>query len=147
MESRSVRADSWRLVPVGLVALALLAVASLPGSDLQRVQAAPACLALRFLLSDPVMHTVQSGLLAVLVARALRAVAGRWLLLTGAAAFGYGLLIELYQALLPWRSFGLDDLAWNAVGVLVGLAVMTTTKTLRNTKDRGTAWNCDSFSP
>jgi VanZ family protein len=132
MESRSVWAERWRLVPAGLVALALLAVASLPGSDLQRVQAAPACLALRFLLSDPVMHTLESGLLAVLVARALRPVSGRWLRLAGATALGYGLLIELYQALLPWRSFGLDDLAWNAVGVLVGLGAMTTTKTPRH---------------
>jgi hypothetical protein len=27
-------------------------------------------------------------------------------------------LIELYQAILPWRSFGLDDLARDRVGVL-----------------------------
>lgn len=121
-----------RLIPAALLALALLAVASLPGSDLQRVQAAPACLALRFLLSDPVMHTVQSGLLAVLVARALRPVSGRWLRLAGAAALGYGLLIELYQALLPWRSFGLDDLVWNGVGVLVGLGLMAATKVPRH---------------
>jgi len=39
-------------------------------------------------------------------------------------AIGYGLLIEVYQGILPWRSFGVDDLAWNSVGVLFFLSVI-----------------------
>ena len=39
-------------------------------------------------------------------------------------ASGYGLLIEIYQAMLPWRTFGLDDLVWNTVGVLFFLALL-----------------------
>jgi VanZ family protein len=39
-------------------------------------------------------------------------------------AIGYGLLIEIYQGILPWRTFGLDDLFWNTVGVLFVLALV-----------------------
>jgi hypothetical protein len=122
-----------RWVPVVAYALLLLAVASLPGSDLQRIQAAPENLALRAVLSDPFMHALTFGLFSLLLAWGL-ASRGRpagvrvgllaWRLAAVAAlpAVGFGLLIELYQALLPWRAFGIDDLAWNAVGVVLCLA-------------------------
>ena len=31
---------------------------------------------------------------------------------------GYVLFIEIYQAILPWRSFGFDDILWGSVGVV-----------------------------
>jgi len=50
-------------------------------------------------------------------------------------ASGYGLLIELYQGILPWRSFGLDDLLWNTMGVLFFLiAAKGTVQLSRNQK-------------
>jgi len=36
---------------------------------------------------------------------------------------GYVLFIEIYQAILPWRSFGFDDILWGSVGV-VSVAIL-----------------------
>ncbi len=36
---------------------------------------------------------------------------------------GYVLFIEIYQAVLPWRSFGFDDILWGSVGV-VSVAIL-----------------------
>jgi len=115
-----------RLVPAALLALALWGVASLPGDELQAVQTAPAHPLLRLLLSDPCMHALTLGLLTLLVGWGFRGRARGPALLAraGGLASGYGLLIELYQALLPRRSFGLGDLAWNTVGVLAALALL-----------------------
>lgn len=39
-------------------------------------------------------------------------------------ASSYGLFLEVYQGILPWRNFGLDDLIWNAAGVLFFLTLV-----------------------
>jgi len=36
---------------------------------------------------------------------------------------GYALFIEIYQAILPWRSFGFDDIFWDSTGVM-SVAIM-----------------------
>ena len=118
----------WRIggfIPAGVFALLLWVVASLPGDGLQRVQSVPSSQLLAIILSDPFMHFLTSGLLALLVCTASRAPTRRSLSLAkiALATGGYGLLIELYQGLLPWRAFGLDDLFWNAVGVLFVLVL------------------------
>jgi|GEM_PF-2688437 len=107
-------------VPAGLLALSLWIVASLPGDDLQRVQSAPTSPLLAFVLSDPFMHFLVFGCLALLIAWGFHAQSRNPIPFVKVALLvsGYGLLIEVYQGLLPWRSFGLDDLAWNTVGVL-----------------------------
>ena len=112
-------------VTVSLFSLALWVVATLPGDDLQRIQAAPKNPLLQVILSDPFMHFFVFGLLAVLLCVGFCSGSARPIPLAKVAllAFGYGLLIEVYQAILPWRSFGLDDLAWNTVGILFFLAV------------------------
>ena len=122
----SLRSRRGSFVPAGLLALALWGVASLRGDELQAVQVAPESPLLRLLLSDPVMHALTFGLLTLLLGWGLRGRAeGRApLALAGGLAAGYGLLIELYQALLPRRTFGLDDLAGNTLGVLVALALL-----------------------
>lgn len=45
-------------------------------------------------------------------------------------ASGYGLIIEAYQGVLPWRSFGFDDIVWNTAGVLFFLALVGTVQFL-----------------
>ena len=112
-------------VPAGLLALLLWIVASLPGDDLQRVQSAPASPLLAFVLSDPFMHFLVSGLLTFLIGMGFHGKSRNPVPLVKVAllASGYGLLIEVYQGLLPWRSFGLDDLVWNTVGVLFFLGL------------------------
>jgi len=36
---------------------------------------------------------------------------------------GYALFIEIYQVILPWRSFGFDDIFWDSAGVM-SVAIM-----------------------
>jgi len=101
-------------------------MASLPGDDLERIQKFPENPWLRFFLSDPFMHFLIFGLLTLLIFKGFYDEDRRSipLIKIGLISFGYGLLIEIYQGILPWRSFGLDDLIWNTIGVLffLGLA-------------------------
>ena len=114
------------LLPALLLCLLLWIVASLPGSDLQRIQRSPVSALLRFILSDPCMHFLTFGLLTLLIcvgfSRGSRGAIP--LLKVAALASGYGLLIEIYQEILPWRAFGLDDVVWNVVGVIFSLALI-----------------------
>ena len=111
--------------PAATLALLLWFVASLPASNLTAIQTTPRQPVLRFLLSDPVMHAATFTPLALLLAWGFERSGVRRMQYrkVGALALGYGLLIELYQWALPWRTFGLDDLLWNAVGVAAGLAL------------------------
>ncbi len=107
-----------------LFALSLWLIASLPGDDLQRIQSAPTNPLLALAISDPVMHLLVSALLALLVCRSFWHPVDRFTPFKAAfIAWGYGLLIEVYQGLLPWRSFGVDDLMWNTAGVVCFLVL------------------------
>ena len=77
------------------------------------------------ILSDPFMHFLVFGLLALLICRGFYGESRRFIPLakTAVLAVGYGFLIEIYQGILPWRGFGLDDILWNTLGVLFFLAV------------------------
>jgi len=118
-------------------------LSSLPEDQLTKVQQFPDNGLLRFLLSDPVMHwgvfAVLSGLLCFGFYRSLyspryihTSLRGRRKLLTGQAVtsnqlpaikvillgIGYVLFIEIYQTILPWRDFGVNDIRWGSVGVV-----------------------------
>ncbi len=101
-----------RWFPAAALAFLLGAVATVPAGALQPLQNGLSSLLLRLALSDPFQHALTAALLALLLARAVRSL------------LGAGLLIELYQALLPWRAFGLDDLYWNAAGAALALALL-----------------------
>ena len=100
-------------------------MASLPGKELAGIQRYPESPLLKIILSDPFMHFLVFGLLALLICRGFNRKAGRSipLAIVAVLAIGFGFLIEVYQGILPWRSFGLDDLFWNTAGVLFFLAV------------------------
>jgi VanZ family protein len=100
--------------------LLIWVMASLPGDELQVVQQYPENPLVKIILSDAFMHFVLFGLLTFLIIRGSYRGSRRWVPLTIGAvlAIGYGLLIEIYQGILPWRTFGLDDFFWNTVGVL-----------------------------
>ena len=119
-------------VPSGIFALLLLVQSSLPGENLQRIQSAPKSPWLVAILSDPIMHFLVFGFLTLLIClgfyRELKLSIP--LIKVAVIASGYGLLIEVYQGILPWRSFGLDDLAWNTAGVLFFLALVGTVQFL-----------------
>ena len=110
--------------PAYLFSGLLWVAASLPGDELAKIQNFPDHLLLRFFLSDGFMHFLVFGLLTLLIclgySQEVKAVP--WLR-AGLMAIGYGLLIEIYQGILPWRSFGMDDLVWNTVGVSFFLIV------------------------
>ena len=100
-------------------------VSSLPGSELEKVQQYPDNAFLLFFLSAPVMHwgvfAVLSGLLCYGFYRSgMNPIPLSRVILLG---IGYVLFIEIYQAILPWRSFGFDDILWGSTGVM-SVAIM-----------------------
>jgi len=100
-------------------------VSSLPGNELEKVQQYPDNAFLRFLLSDPVMHwgvfAVLSGLLCYgFYHSGMNPIPLIKVILIG---IGYVIFIEIYQAILPWRDFGFDDILWGSVGV-VSVAIL-----------------------
>ena len=115
----------FSFLPTILFCLLLWVVASLPGGELHKVQQSPQSFSLRFFLSDPVMHFLTFGLLSLLLCGGYYG-AGRPIPFLKVAGFtaGYGLLIEVYQAILPWRDFGLDDLFWNITGAACSLVLI-----------------------
>ena len=72
------------------------------------------------------MHFIVFGALAFLIRGGFYTRSRRNISLVTVAglACGYGLFIEVYQAIIPWRSFGIDDIIWNTVGVLFFLVVV-----------------------
>lgn len=114
-----------RFIPAGLFALLLWILASLPGDALQRIQSAPESLLLTIILSDPFMHFFVFGFLALLIGLGFYGNSRSYVPFAKVAllVIGYGFLIEVYQWVLPWRAFGLDDLVWNTVGVLFFLGL------------------------
>jgi len=118
------------LVPAYSYSLLLWIMASLPGDELQSMQSYPDNPLLRIILSDPFMHFVLFGLLALLMFRGFYRESRRPipLAIVAGLAIGYGFLIELYQGILPWRNFGLGDLVWNTLGILFVLAFVGVSK-------------------
>ena len=108
------------LIPAYIFSFVIFIVASLPGNELERIQRSPETKWFQIALSDPFMHFIVFGVLAMLICRGFyRESRGMIQLLKIALlAVGYGFFIEAYQGLLPWRSFGLDDLFWNMAGVI-----------------------------
>ena len=113
-------------IPAYLLSLFIWIMASLPGDDLDKIQKSPENPWPRFFLSDPFMHFLVFGLFTLLICRGYDKESERSIPLVkvGLLASGYGLMIELYQSILPWRSFGVDDLVWNTVGVLFFLGLV-----------------------
>ena len=75
------------------------------------------------------MHFVIFGLLALLICRGYYG-QKRSIPLANVAvlAIGYGFLIEVYQGVLPWRTFGIGDLVWNTLGILFILVLVGVSK-------------------
>lgn len=111
-------------IPAYSFSLILWIIASLPGEELQSIQSYPENQSLRIILSDPFMHLVVFGLLTLFIYRGFYRESWMSIPLVKVALLAccFGLLVEVYQGILPWRAFGLDDLVWNNVGVLFFLA-------------------------
>ena len=114
------------LVPAYIFSFIIFIVASLPGNELERIQKSPDSRWFQIALSDPFMHFIVFGVLAFLIYGGLYTSYRENLSLIRVAVIvcGYGLFIEVYQAIIPWRSFGIDDIIWNSAGVLFFLVVI-----------------------
>jgi len=125
-------------IPAYSYSLLLWIMASLPGDELQRMQTYPENPLLRIILSDPFMHFVFFGLLALLIFRGFYRESRSSIPLVSVAglAIGYGFLIEVYQGILPWRTFGLGDLVWNTLGILFVLALVGVSKVVKMGRSR-----------
>ena len=95
-------------------------MSSLPGSELEKVQQYPDNAFLRFLLSDPVMHWGVFAVLSGLLCYGFYQSGTNPIPLSRVILLGirYVLFIEIYQAILPWRGFGFDDILWGSIGVM-----------------------------
>ena len=103
-----------------IFAMLILIVSSLPGSALEKIQQLPDNVILRMIISDPAMHlsvfAVFSGSLCYGFYRSgISRIPLLKVILTGVV---YVLFIEIYQAVIPWRSFGFDDILWGIIGTI-----------------------------
>ncbi len=75
--------------------------------------------------SGPIWHLLGYAVLGALFMQ--------WQVIPIAAllAWGYGAVIEVVQAFLPYRSAELGDVAMNAVGVLAGVAAVQLVRRIR----------------
>lgn len=77
-----------------------------------------------FLSHDKILHSIAFGAQALLLYRCLRAYVPRWSSLVSSwASIGYatllGAILEILQAMLPYRSMEFADLAADFLGALV----------------------------
>lgn len=75
------------------------------------------------IFSDYTFHFLGFGLLAWLLCRGFRGVKKKRVpfIMVGLMSMAYGFFIEVCQIYIPYRTFGYDDLAADAVGVMAGL--------------------------
>lgn len=73
------------------------------------------------LLSDKVQHLAAYAVLAILGGFGLAA--GRRVGRVALALFGLGVAMEVVQSFVPGRFAGLDDVAANSLGILIGCGV------------------------
>ena len=114
------------LLPAYIFSFIIFVVASFPGGDLDRVQKSLKTKRFQIVLSDPFMHFFVFGVLALLIYIGFYTSSPKNnpLVKVGILAGGYGLFIEIYQAIIPWRSFGFDDIIWNSAGVIFALVAI-----------------------
>jgi VanZ family protein len=104
-------------------ALLLLAGAMIPGADFLNLQKSNKILSVLF--SNYTFHFFGFAILAWLLCYGYHR--AKWSRMpyvrAGFFSLAYGLFIELVQIPLPYRFFDLNDLAVDAVGIVVGLFV------------------------
>lgn len=102
-------------------AVLLLIAASVPPSDLMRIQRANKFFLI--ILSDKSVHFIGFGFLAWLLCYGFYKTKATRLLhiKSGVLSVGYGFVIELIQIPLPYRIFSWDDLGADAAGISLAL--------------------------
>jgi len=107
-----------------IVGLFLLAGYSLPGSAVELVRESNSLLHL--ILADPLLHLYSFGFFAFVLgwerSRVFKFTGRQWIIV-GIIALAYGLFIEIYQLLLPYRGTQVGDVIWDIIGIALGLGV------------------------
>ena len=128
MNIGKVRIRNW--VAFALWVALIFAISSIPAAPLIKIQNQPQSVILRFLFSDPVGHVVMFGILGILLGRSTQksfSLVGRgnlilWVFLL---SFVLALAIEAYQQLIVLgRSFEVEDIVWDFVGIGVAVAYL-----------------------
>lgn len=128
---------NWIILSIWIALI--FAISSIPASSITNAYAQLKSTILRFLLSDPVIHTIMFGVLGFLLARSFQknfSLIGKrnlilWVFLV---SFLLALANEVYQQLLiPGRAFEIEDLVWDFIGIgaSVGYLSVAFSKTMR----------------
>ena len=108
-------------LPVYGYAILLLGLMFIPPFSLMKLQRKSDLFAIIF--SDYTFHFLGFGLLAWLLCVGFCKVRNGRVphILVGLGSVGYGLFAEVCQIFIPYRTFGIDDLLADTVGVVAGL--------------------------
>lgn len=110
-------------LPAYSFAALILVFASVPTGPLEKFQSFPKLI--RFFLSDHSLHFFAFGILAALLCFGFYRIKYSSLpyLGIGLASLGFGLFIELYQIVLPYRFFEFYDLISDFLGITLALGI------------------------
>ncbi|MFB0564128.1 MAG: VanZ family protein [Candidatus Aminicenantaceae bacterium] len=110
-------------LPAHSFAFLIFIAASIPTGAINKIRESKSLFAL--LLSDFSLHSGFFGVFTALLCYGFYKVRGRSLpfLKIGLISFAFGLFIEFYQAILPHRSFALNDLGFDLVGIFIILII------------------------
>ena len=106
--------------PAYFFSLLIWIMASLPGEALNSTGRLEENLLTGIFLSDSFVHFFVFGLLALFIYKGYNVACRESIPLARIGAFdiGYGMIIEIYQGILPGRGFALHDMFWDTMGVL-----------------------------
>ena len=113
---RRVRMDRLVLLGLGLLLVGLVIYLSLASLESMPSVEIP--------FSDKVEHFIAYGVMMLWFGQIIRGRRGA--ILTAAGLVALGVALEFIQAVTPYRSFELSDMASNAVGVLAGFLLSRT---------------------
>jgi len=110
-------------LPAHIFAFLMFVAASLSMGELEKLKKQKSLLAILF--SDFGLHSGVFGVFTGLLCYGFYKVRGSSIpfFKVGVIAFGFGVFIEIYQAILPHRSFALDDIAFDLVGIVIVLII------------------------
>jgi VanZ family protein len=110
-------------IPAGIFATLILIGSSIPTTQLQRLQRKSPIL--KILLSDSVLHLVAFAILALLLSIGyLKSGKSKiWWLKSAFLSFVVGILVEVIQIYLPYRTFSTRDLAVDVIGIGTALII------------------------
>lgn len=120
MERSFIKDNRYTIV----TACILLIGYSLPNGPIENFRAGNSLLEILF--SSNLLHLYSFGFFAFVLgwerSRVFKFTGRQWIVV-GIIALAYGLFIEIYQLLLPYRGTQVSDVIWDIIGIALGLGV------------------------